>query len=201
MKMPRTKQQFEEIREKTRKTILDAGLKLFARKGFHGTSIAEIAKEAKVSKGLAYNYFKSKDELAETILFMVIDFLAGFDALLDSEEDPYKILELLIKETFNHLRENEEFWRLYISFSFQKEITPKMKKVFEDVDKKYAAKMEKIFKKIGLRNAKAEAYYFGALFDGISVDYLLNKEKYPLKSVEKLMLKKYSREVLGKLTG
>ncbi len=198
--MPRTKKQFEEIREKTRKSILNAGLKLFAQKGYHGTSIADIAKEAGISKGLAYNYFKSKDELAEAILFMVIEFLAEFDELIESDQDPYKILELLIKKTFNHLRKNEEFWRLYVSFSFQTEITPKMNKIFKDVDKKYAAKMEKIFKKIGLKNAKAEAYYFGALFDGISVDYLLNKENYPLKSIEKLMLKKYSKEVLEKLT-
>ncbi len=194
--MPRTKEQFKEIREKTKRNILNAGLKLFARKGYHGTSIADIAKEAGISKGLAYNYFKSKDELAEAILLMALEFLDEFDALFKMEEDPYKIMEILIKETFNHLRRNEEFWRLYVSFSFQAEITPKMSKIFKDLEKGYIDKVEKLFRKIGIKNAKAEAYLLGALFDGVSIDYLLDKENYPLKSVERLILKKYSKESL-----
>ncbi len=69
--MPRTKEQFEEIRKNTKQSIIDAGLKLFAHRGYHGTSIAEIAKEAGVSKGLAYNYFSSKSELAEAIFTQI----------------------------------------------------------------------------------------------------------------------------------
>ncbi len=196
--MPRTKEQFEEIREKTKQNILNAGLKLFAQKGYHGTSIADIAKEAGISKGLAYNYFKSKDELAEAILLMALEFLSEFDELFEIEKDPYKLMEILIKETFNHLRKNEEFWRLYVSFSFQAEITPKMRKIFRDLEKGYIVKLEKVFKKMGVKNAKAEAYLLGALFDGISIDYLLDKENYPLKRIEKLMTRKYSKEFLHK---
>ena len=196
--MPRTKEQFKEIRARTKQSIIDAGLKLFAQRGFHGTSIADIAKEAGVSKGLAYNYFKSKTELAEAILTQIHSFLEQYDKMFAEVTDPYKLLELMIKGTFSHLRQNEEFWKLYTAFALQWEISIQMKKMFNEVEKKYLRKIEKIFKKIGVKNSKAEAYYFGAMFDGISIEYLIDKEKYPLRSVEKLMLQKYSKEHLQK---
>ena len=46
-----------------REDILDATLKLTARKGFVGTSTANIAEEASVGMGTIYRYFKSKDQL------------------------------------------------------------------------------------------------------------------------------------------
>ncbi len=196
--MPRTKEQFREIREKTKQNIVDSALKLFAQRGYYGTSIADIAKEAGVSKGLAYNYFKSKNELAEAIFSQLYVFFEQYDQLFDEIEDPYELISVMIKGTFKHLRENEEFWKLYISFAMQWDVSAKMKSLFEEIEKKFLKKMESVFRKIGVKSPKAEAYYFGAMFDGISIDYLLDKEKYPLKSVERLLLKKYSKEELQK---
>ncbi|NOX65346.1 MAG: TetR/AcrR family transcriptional regulator [Chlorobi bacterium] len=196
--MPRTKEQFKEIRERTKQNIIDAALKLFAQRGYYGTSIADIAKEAGVSKGLAYNYFKSKNELAEAIFSQLYMFFDQYDKLFVEVTDPYELLELMIKGTFKHLRENEEFWKLYTSFALQWEVSDKMKILFEEIERKYLKKMENVFKKIGLKNPKAESYFLGAMFDGISIDYLLDKDKYPLKSVERLLLKKYSKEELLK---
>ncbi len=45
--------------EKKRK-IVEAGFKLFCEKGYYNTNTAEIAKEAKVSTGIVYNYFQDK---------------------------------------------------------------------------------------------------------------------------------------------
>lgn len=196
--MPRTKEQFKEIREKTKQNIIDAALKLFAQRGYYGTSIADIAKEAGISKGLAYNYFKSKNDLAEAIFSQLYLFFDQYDKLFAEVTDPYKLIELMIKGTFKHLRENEEFWKLYTSFALQWEVSDKMKILFEEIEKKYLKKMENVFRKIGLKNPKAESYFLGAMFDGISIDYLLDKDKYPLKSVERLLLKKYSKEELAK---
>lgn len=43
--------------------ILDAALRVFAQRGLHKTKLEEIAKEAGVSKGTIYLYFKNKEEL------------------------------------------------------------------------------------------------------------------------------------------
>lgn len=47
--------------------ILAAAERTFAQKGFHESTIAEIAKEAKVSEGTIYEYFSSKEGLLFTI--------------------------------------------------------------------------------------------------------------------------------------
>ncbi len=57
---PKSNKQFEEIRKNSRNKILDAAFELFAKQGFHSTSINQIAKQAGVAKGLIYNYFKKK---------------------------------------------------------------------------------------------------------------------------------------------
>jgi len=50
-----------------RHTILRAAIEVFARKGYHGCRIADVASEAGVAYGLVYHYFKNKDELLETV--------------------------------------------------------------------------------------------------------------------------------------
>lgn len=47
-----------------RKQLIDIGIDMFCRKGYEGTSVAEIANRAGVTEQTFYRYFKSKDELA-----------------------------------------------------------------------------------------------------------------------------------------
>ncbi|KZE37105.1 hypothetical protein AV656_11005 [Bhargavaea cecembensis] len=47
----------------TKKRIIESAIALFTEKGFHGTSIQEIAARAEISKGAFYLHFKSKDAL------------------------------------------------------------------------------------------------------------------------------------------
>lgn len=199
VKMPRTPLQNLEIREKTKKQILDAGLKVFAVKGYHGTSISDIAKEADVSKGLAYNYFKSKKDLAEAVLMNLGDIMAQFEEIFKLSDDPYLIIEMIIRGTFKQVKENDEFWRLYISFVTQVEMAEVAKKVMGNFFDMFFPKLTKLFRQIGLKNPKAEAYIFGAIMDGVPLDYLIDKDNYPIDLVEKQLIKKYSREELEKL--
>ena len=196
--MPRTPEQFREIREKTKRQILEAGLKVFATKGYHGASIADIAKEAGVSKGLAYNYFGSKKDLAEAVLLRIGAVLSDFDKMFEEIKDPYEMLAMTIKFTIRNVKENEVFWRLYISFVTQLEVAEIAKKVFGQLMDNYISQFVKIFKRIGVKNPKAEAFILGSILDGVSLDYLFDKENYPIKSVERRLLKKYSREELSK---
>jgi AcrR family transcriptional regulator len=50
-----------------RALILEAAVRVFARKGVHATRVGDIAAEAGVAHGLLYHYFSSKDELLETV--------------------------------------------------------------------------------------------------------------------------------------
>lgn len=53
------------MRARTRAALLDAALRIFARKGAGAASIQEITDEAGVANGTFYNYFRSREELVE----------------------------------------------------------------------------------------------------------------------------------------
>ncbi|MCC6807122.1 MAG: TetR/AcrR family transcriptional regulator [Deltaproteobacteria bacterium] len=53
--------------EDKRHAILEAALELFVERHFHGTAIPMIAEKAGVADGTIYRYFKSKDELVNTL--------------------------------------------------------------------------------------------------------------------------------------
>ena len=52
----------------TRKIIIEASMELFARRGYHGTSVAQIAEATGLTKGALYWYFKGKEDLFLTVL-------------------------------------------------------------------------------------------------------------------------------------
>src|SRR3954447_3586251 len=53
--------------EEKRRLILDAAVRVFARKGYHASRVGDIAEEAGVAHGLLYHYFNSKEQLLETV--------------------------------------------------------------------------------------------------------------------------------------
>ncbi|MCG8541664.1 MAG: TetR/AcrR family transcriptional regulator, partial [Clostridia bacterium] len=54
--------------EDSRAAILEAARYLFAKKGYEGTSISNIAKESGSTKSLIYYYFNSKEDILDEIL-------------------------------------------------------------------------------------------------------------------------------------
>ncbi|AAM03820.1 TPA: TetR/AcrR family transcriptional regulator [Methanosarcina acetivorans] len=60
----------EQIKDKNT-AIMDAALKLFTERGFHGTSTAQISKDAGVATGTLFNYFPTKEDLINSLYFEV----------------------------------------------------------------------------------------------------------------------------------
>ncbi|MGB9842868.1 MAG: TetR/AcrR family transcriptional regulator [Caldisericia bacterium] len=56
------------VKMNKKETIFEEALKLFLEKGFNETSIEDITKNALISKGSFYTYFKSKEELLENVV-------------------------------------------------------------------------------------------------------------------------------------
>jgi AcrR family transcriptional regulator len=54
--------------EERRQAILEAALRVWAKRGFDGTSVAEVAREAGLTKGTLYLYFPTKQSLLEEAL-------------------------------------------------------------------------------------------------------------------------------------
>src|SRR2546425_11072664 len=54
--------------ERRRRQLMEAAASLFAEKGYHATSVAEIVRRERVGKGVFYWYFSSKEELFNEVL-------------------------------------------------------------------------------------------------------------------------------------
>jgi AcrR family transcriptional regulator len=52
---------------RTRERILQAATEVFARRGFHGARVADIAEVAGIAYGLVYHHFRNKDEILAAI--------------------------------------------------------------------------------------------------------------------------------------
>ncbi|MBP1584649.1 MAG: TetR/AcrR family transcriptional regulator [Lachnospiraceae bacterium] len=65
--MPKTEEQFRQMRDDMRSRILRESSLYFAKNGFGDTKISDLAKHIGIGQGTIYLYFKSKEELFEEI--------------------------------------------------------------------------------------------------------------------------------------
>lgn len=101
----------ESRAQDSRDEILRAAIDLFATRGFHETSMSEVARAAGVSKALIFWHFKSKEELFVAVLGKlfepyVIDFAEEAGAL-DEKAQLLKLIEsylLFVRENANSIR-------------------------------------------------------------------------------------------------
>jgi len=104
--MPRTKQANEEIRKETTKKILDSATAVFAAKG-HAATMADIAAKAQISQGLAYHYFKSKEEILAILIKQVAEAGGGPAQRVNQiQGTPGQRLALLITYILENNRQN-----------------------------------------------------------------------------------------------
>jgi TetR/AcrR family transcriptional regulator len=78
--VPDTREQFEKKRE----ALLREAASIFTRRGFHGTSLADIAEKLGVTKAALYNYVQSKHELLFHCHSAAMD--AAFESLKEAKE-------------------------------------------------------------------------------------------------------------------
>ncbi|MDP8967912.1 MAG: TetR/AcrR family transcriptional regulator [Actinomycetota bacterium] len=71
-----------------RRLILDAAVVAFAKRGFHACRVSDIADEANVAYGLVYHYFRSKDEVLDTLFLERWKILLEIIAQIDRQELP-----------------------------------------------------------------------------------------------------------------
>lgn len=189
--MPRTEEQFKELREQKRIRIMGAALDLFAEKGFASTSINMIAKHAHISKGLMYNYFESKEELIRIIIHN------GFDKLL-TEFDPNKDgvltdeeFEHFIDKTFIILENNLQFWKLYFMVVAQPQVLNLVEEKIMEMLGPFLNTLTNYFDLKGYSNPRAYAQFFGAVIDGISFNYMVDPKNFPVEEIKSIIKNKF----------
>jgi len=114
----------KKSRAKTREKILKAATKLFARKGFDGARVDEIAKKAGVNKALIYYYFKSKEEILEEIMKVFLEeSLRRKQKMLERPEqmDKEELIQSSSERIFDLYKGNEDVLRIIITEELKSE--------------------------------------------------------------------------------
>jgi TetR/AcrR family transcriptional regulator len=103
----------------SRAQLLDAAEEVFGRKGFHGTTLKEIAERAEFSVGSVYSFFDNKDDLYVSVfLRRAGEFMPGLRGAVATKAEPIEQLHVLVDFLIGFFRSHRHFGRLYLrSFS------------------------------------------------------------------------------------
>ena len=105
----------DDVKEKS---IKEAVIKLILKEGFHGTSISKIAKEAGVSPATVYIYYENKEVMLRDIYIEyseeIMDYLLS---KLNNNTDGLQIVEILVREYYTYIQENDEIFHFVDQFS------------------------------------------------------------------------------------
>ena len=107
-------------KKEKKEQIIQSALKLFASKGFYNTTIPDIASSIKMSVGNMYNYFKSKDILAQEIIKFISIYLGKKlrkinEENISTKEKTKKIIEIYFKIALSKPEMIDYFLRVYLS--------------------------------------------------------------------------------------
>lgn len=115
----------EQAKHENRARILKAAARLFAEKGFENTTTRDIAQEAGLAAGTMFNYFKSKESMAMSMVNEAL--IKGIDDYLSRRtgtEDLAEELFLFVSSGLKRLRPMQA----YIGPVLEKSLSPFQKK-------------------------------------------------------------------------
>lgn len=187
---PRKKEDYRTMQEVSRNKILMAALELFAGKGYAATSTDSIAKKAKVSKGLIYHYFKSKQDILSGIFAYLME--EGNELMnANNQLPPGKVINNLIDYSFDYIVNKAKLNRLLIAIAIQPEVVKGLKEELDKAKEVWMGIMIRMFKELNFQQPEAEAYLLSAMLDGVGLGYLALGEDYPLKKIKRLIEERY----------
>ena len=122
-----------------RQQIMDAAVEVFARTGFHGSRVADVAREAEVADGTIYNYFKSKDDILISIFEEKMgDMIEQAEAVIAGLADPLEKLARLARFHMDNVEQHKNVAKvlqveLRLSNTFMKEYEPVRLRQYMDI--------------------------------------------------------------------
>jgi TetR/AcrR family fatty acid metabolism transcriptional regulator len=174
-----------------RKRILDSAIKVFARTGYSDARMQDVAKEADVSHGTVYVYFKNKDALFASIFQEILGELIQYlCSEIQKEKNAEDKLRRMISMQLDIIEENPDLTKLILiefprSGNFlndsNTDVLSKYIDLISDVIKQGID--ESIFS-IGIRtDITATMIYAG--IQGIATRWILDGMNYSLKVMHK----------------
>ena len=159
-----------------------------------------IAKEAGVSKGLAYNYFVSKEELVGAAVKSWLQELSELWTGVESESDPRAALATVIERYCDLLVRHPGRFRFYFDVFLDLDYVatieraggelPELQRQIEQVQKTSTS----LFGRLGASEPSNEVQFFRLLTAGLAAEYLMSEGALSLAAMKRRILAIYQPE-------
>ena len=184
---PRTAEENERLRLSRKKEIIESAVEVISVHGAHDTSMSMIAKEAGISKGLIYAYFDNKEQLYRAIVAYGFEILSEVFGFKEDRELTDEILSGKIDRVFDMLKSDSAFWGIYLNVIMQREMIGIMRDLLMEYFEPFFNQLNKYYERKGAEDPLAMTMLFGAALDGISINYMVREDEFPLERVKNLV--------------
>ncbi len=181
---PHTKQ---EDMQNNRQKIIDAATALVMERGVKGTSLADIANAAGISKGTLFYHFSAKDDLVYELTEKHFDQITRANLKRAEQMQGYSLQEILQDSILSILHaENRGKLNLYL---LQEAVTenPALKSRFADKYMEFQNTMQQFLNMVAPPmdedRAIAVSRLLVALLDGLIIQWLLDPDAIPIKDI------------------
>jgi AcrR family transcriptional regulator len=177
----------KQRQERTRVELIKAAGRVFARRGYHGASVEEIAAEAGYTTGAVYSNFKGKEELFIALNEHELEKrLADYRAVVDAIDSPQGVEQAASERFGDFIHDDPDWPLLFFEFwaygarnqalrgEFVKQRTAEVKIIAEAIESQTAA--------AGVTlplPTEQVAIGIGALINGLAFERVLDPDSVP----------------------
>jgi AcrR family transcriptional regulator len=178
-------------REMTRRHLLDAAAVVFARDGFHGASLDDVAATAGFTKGAVYSNFKSKEDLFLALFDdRLVRQMVGVQEALDTPHVDGRVEQLPRVRTVLERLWDDEWTALYLEFVLYAKRNPAAReKLAATLRREYevtCGMLDDVYASVGGTPewpVPMLAKISMSLFEGLALGRLIDPEEYTQETI------------------
>jgi AcrR family transcriptional regulator len=164
--------------------ILKNSLKVLSKNGYENTTIANIATESDVSRGILHYYFSDKEDLVSKVLAYSSENIVQSTIRGIRGETVEEIADNIIKDSIQSFKENPEFFAFLFEMWCASRRSDKIKneliicsdKVTKSIKKVLDEAIQNGLLKVDMKNTEEMSKVLLALFNGIAFEKLLHSK-------------------------
>ncbi|HVC07254.1 MAG TPA: TetR/AcrR family transcriptional regulator [Solirubrobacterales bacterium] len=177
----------KQRQERTRTELIEAAGRVFARRGYYGASVEEVAAEAGYTTGAVYSNFKGKEELFLALSDHELEKrLVDYRAVLDALDSPQGVEQAASERFGDFIRDDPDWPLLYFEFwaygarnrklrgEFVKQRSVEVKIIAEAIERQTAAAGVHLPLPV-----EQVAVGIGALINGLAFERVLDPDSVP----------------------
>ena len=167
-----------------RRQVLDVGLEVFARHGYHETSMSALAAEAGVTKTVLYQHFASKHDLFEELLSETGDRLMRAIEASEVEDTPRRRVEAGFRSFFRFFEERPAAFALLYGTSLA--VDPDFRRDARRVRDTFAEYLAGLIRTVDHESALAMAAGINGLSEGMIRHWMHEEDPRPAEEMAAL---------------